>query len=346
MQIGSVPAKFGLTWGANAGGAYIRSVPLSSQIGIQNGAASLNDGFPPDCFTPVGAGGFAPFGQDFNGILNQLSASVQWFQAGASFIYDATFSTNVGGYPKGAVLGNNLGLGVDTVYLNLTDNNTNSPDTAFTSGSQSSLVAENWALCTVAGISTGDIKFRPTAEILPGWIIANATNIGNASSGATQRANADTFALYAWHWNNFSNTQCPVSGGRGATALADFNANKTITVLSMRGTAMMGMDTMQGGTTNLLNNVPITSGSTTTPGSLIGENLHTLIASQIPPLPVTAASGNIINGSTATGNVGAGGTFTVPLNSSFNAVTANSGVTAAGHNTVPFSMLGTVYIKL
>ena len=52
--------------------------------------------------------------------------------------------------------------------------------------------------------------------------------IGDATSGASNRANADTQALYLLLWANISNTWCAVSGGRGATALADFNAHKTM----------------------------------------------------------------------------------------------------------------------
>ena len=79
--------------------------------------------------------------------------------------------------------------------------------------------------------STGDFKFRPTSETLTGWVKANGQTIGSASSGATQRANADTQNLFVYLWSNFSNAKCPVSGGRGATALADFQANKTIRLI-------------------------------------------------------------------------------------------------------------------
>lgn len=72
----------------------------------------------------------------------------------------------------------------------------------------------------------GDIKasFNSTQ---PGWIPLNDGTIGSASSGATTRANADTINLYTVLWS-YSNTICPVSGGRGANAAADFAANKTL----------------------------------------------------------------------------------------------------------------------
>ena len=75
----NVPPKFQIPWG-NAAGApsYIRPIPQSSQIGIQNCAASLTDGFPPLTFIAQSAGGCPPFGQDFNGILQQLSKWSRW----------------------------------------------------------------------------------------------------------------------------------------------------------------------------------------------------------------------------------------------------------------------------
>src|SRR3984885_8365158 len=92
--------------------------------------------------------------------------------------------------------------------------------------------------------STGDVKFRPTSEVLTGWVILNGQTIGSATSGATQRANADTQNLFVYLWTNCTNAHCPVVGGRGGTALADFNANKQITVPDWRDSAPLGRDCM------------------------------------------------------------------------------------------------------
>jgi hypothetical protein len=71
---------------------------------ISNGAASLTDGFPPLTFLAVTAGGVPPFGQDMNGLLNQITAGVRWEQVGGQPVYNATFANAIGGYPNGAVL--------------------------------------------------------------------------------------------------------------------------------------------------------------------------------------------------------------------------------------------------
>ena len=94
--------------------------------------------------------------------------------------------------------------------------------------------------------STGDIKWRPGAEVLPSWVRANGNSIGSATSGATERANADTQTLFVWLWTNCIDANCAVSGGRGATALADFSANKTINTPDMRSSATYGRDCMGG----------------------------------------------------------------------------------------------------
>lgn len=120
------PPKFNIPWGNSAGAAYIRSIPQGSQIGIQNCAASLTDGFPPLTFVPQSAGGCPPFGADFNGILNQVSAWSRWLNAGAPVFYDGAFSSAIGGYPKGTILS---AATFGNFWLSTVDNNTSNPDT-------------------------------------------------------------------------------------------------------------------------------------------------------------------------------------------------------------------------
>jgi hypothetical protein len=92
--------------------------------------------------------------------------------------------------------------------------------------------------------ATGDLLWQPKAGTRAGWVRANGRTIGSASSGATERANADTQALYEFLWNNYSNTLCAVTGGRGANAASDFAANKAIATYSMRGRGPVGLDDM------------------------------------------------------------------------------------------------------
>jgi len=81
---------------------------------------------------------------------------------------------------------------------------------------------------TNTAFTTGDSKLTWKTSADTGWIILNDGTIGSASSGATTRANADTADLYTLFWTVCSNANCAVSGGRGASAAADFAANKTL----------------------------------------------------------------------------------------------------------------------
>lgn len=128
MKASDIPSEtFPIPFADSAGGGYIRQVPVASQIGITNGAASLTDGFPPLNFLPVGSGGVPPFGQDMNGVLNQITQWTRWQNAGALVIYDSGFSAAIGGYPKGAILSSTT---AGNVWLCTVDDNTSNPDAA------------------------------------------------------------------------------------------------------------------------------------------------------------------------------------------------------------------------
>lgn len=106
---------------------------------------------------------------------------------------------------------------------------------------------------TLAGLlglfETGDIKYTFKTTASSGWIMmqgglgigAGAGNtIGNAASGALIRANADCLPLYTLVYNACPDGLAPVSGGRGASAAADFAANKTIAIPYLVGRSPVG----------------------------------------------------------------------------------------------------------
>jgi len=97
---------------------------LSSSASLSPGA-SLVDGLPLVTMTNPLAGGVAPAGADFNGILNYITAFQVWSNAGGQYPFSATLAAAIGGYPLGAVLQLNGGLGcvVSTVNGNSTDPN-------------------------------------------------------------------------------------------------------------------------------------------------------------------------------------------------------------------------------
>jgi hypothetical protein len=337
------PPKFPIPWGSSAGGAYIRSIPESSQIGIQNGAASLTDGFPPLTFVPSEAGGTPPFGQDFNGILNQLSLLAQWQSAGGPIFYDSGFSAAIGGYPKGTVVQSTIVPGFQ--WLSTADNNTNNPDTG----------GANWVQ-NPGQILTGTPQQSLTTTIPYGYVSANGTTIGNASSNATQRADADTQFLFFFIWMVFpTNTLFNSSGGvvaRGADAATDYAANRAIATPNMNGSGLIGADSQDGSSSSLLNGVPIVSGSTTAPGSIIGENFHDLVAAEIPTLTVTAGANAVAAANSGISAFTAGSTgspsASVPQSAGSwgNASLATIGTLGNGHNTVERSFVVYWNLKL
>ncbi|MCB5205005.1 hypothetical protein LH464_21295 [Neorhizobium sp. T786] len=89
---------------------------------------------------------------------------------------------------------------------------------------------------------TGDMKPRYGTGLHSGWVRGNGRTIGSATSGASERANSDTQPLFEWLWNE--DNALVIVGGRGASALADWSANKQLTLPDFRGATFVGLDTM------------------------------------------------------------------------------------------------------
>jgi hypothetical protein len=112
--------------------------------------------------------------------------------------------------------------------------------------------ADGTAVVVVDTVPTGAIQGFARSTAPSGWIKANGQTIGNASSGATNRANADTEALFTVLWNDHDNTILPIqtSSGtattRGVSAAADFAANKRLPVPDYRAEFMRGLDDGRG----------------------------------------------------------------------------------------------------
>jgi len=202
---------------------------------------------------------------------------------------------------------------------------------------------------------TGDMKWRPTSGTLTGWVRANGRTIGSATSGATERANADTQPLYEHLWNNFSNAVCAVTGGRGVSAASDFNANKSIAIYTMRGKGQRGLDDMGSSAAGVL-----TGGTPTVAGSSSGTEKKTIAKENLPSytLPNTldisgSQSGGLVrNLSESKRNVDGGPAANVVDDISFNTTTLSiagsitSGGSGESINTMDPYMLGTFYVKL
>ncbi|WP_374413310.1 hypothetical protein [Novosphingobium colocasiae] len=159
MKQSDLPARFDIPFADGAGPSYIRSIPKDHQAATTTDApASLHDGFPPETFLPVASGGIPPAGADFNGLFNQITAALRWHAAGGLAVYNGGFSSEIGGYPKGAMLASATTAGV--IWVSLADDNTTDPD---------SLSAANWTKQGAAIYST-DIGGNWKRVAPDGWV--------------------------------------------------------------------------------------------------------------------------------------------------------------------------------
>jgi len=214
-------------------------------------------------------------------------------------------------------------------------------------------------------LATGDFKLVYNTGVLSGFVRCNGRTIGNATSGATERANADTSALFSFLYT--ADTNLSVSGGRGASAAADYAASKTLTLPDCKSRTLAGLSDM-GGTD---------SGRLTTTyfgctglvlGCAGGSESTTLTAAQIPSITSANVSQSITvtavknlagtTGSWTNTSVSGGGTtlfaktdvadvtnISSMTGSNSISVTSNN-TSGAAHRTVQPSILVTIYIKL
>lgn len=207
-------------------------------------------------------------------------------------------------------------------------NNTTAASTAYVQGE-----------LALHGIKTGDVKWTLDDTLQAGYVWLNGTSIGSATSGATGRANADTANLYAFMWNKYSDTLCPVATGRGADAATDFAANKALTMLTGNGKVFAMPDTI-GGVTVANLGTGDTGGfaGAATLGASGGEKSHTLITAEIAAHVHTYAG---INAGTTSNNdggatVGAGGP----------AIDTSSTGGGASHNNVQATLVVNAMVAL
>lgn len=168
------------------------TIPVASQIGISNGAASFTDGFPPLTMTPIVAGGIPPAGQDFNGIFNILSQHTTFVNAGGRYRFDAALSTAIGGYPVGFVLQDNSGLNeyVNILAANTTDFNVTPSAIGISWMPYTSLIST-----VVTDPTFVDSSIKPAST---GWVRSAMSAIAIAAGFAVSKTENGYVKLPTW----------------------------------------------------------------------------------------------------------------------------------------------------
>jgi microcystin-dependent protein len=158
-------------------------------------------------------------------------------------------------------------------------------------------------------LDTGDLIFSTKTGARSGFVRANGRTIGSATSGATERANADTQPLYEHLWGAMSDTLAPVAGGRGASAAADFAANKALTLPDAKNRAIFGTGSMGGSASGRITASKVLGSSADAVGASGGTQDKTLVADNIPAhthtFSATTGSGGNHDHGGATGSGGA-----------------------------------------
>ena len=129
-------------------------------------------------------------GKDLNGILNEITAAIQWQQVAGLPIYNGTFSTAIGGYPSGAVLRATSTTGL---WLSTADNNLTNPETG---GAGWKIIANPFNF----GVDTGAVNayivtLSPAQTLVTGMHIAFTTANSNTTTNPTLTINGATINI-------------------------------------------------------------------------------------------------------------------------------------------------------
>lgn len=197
---------------------------------------------------------------------------------------------------------------------------------------------------TATFFSTGDVKLTLKTTPDSGWLLFDDGTFGSATSGSSNSNSVNNLALFTLIFNNLSDTAAPIltSGGGATTRAAQTNAatawaaNCRMSLPKTLGRALAIAGSGSGLTARTL-------------GQTLGEENHTLAASEIPTInssgtiTVTVSGGNTVPSTAQAGanfgntNIAAGGN-TRPINTSgsawaYNTTFVGTGQTMASTNT-------------
>jgi len=354
MQSSNIPTKIPLPFAYNAGVGYKNTIPTASQIGVVNGRASLNDGFPPLNFVPISSGGVPPFGSDVNGILNEITAITQWQQAGGFFFYDSSFSTTIGGYPKGAILQSSSNSGL---WISTAENNTTNPDTGGEGWMSLAFEGSQAITVTTADVTVTQLQSAYPVLIISGaltaarslimpaivgeWIVQNNTTgafnltVKTASGTGVVATQSQSTFLYGDGTNILFADSSKVASFNGRVGTVTLNATDVTTALGYTpiGPNLTGAVTSVGNATTVVTNANLTGavtsvGNAASLGSFTSANLATALTDEtgtgsavfatnpvlVTPNLGTPSAGNLANCSGTATSLSIGGNAATATN--------------------------------
>jgi len=214
---------------------------------------------------------------------------------------------------------------------------------------------------------TGDLKVKYGTGSLTGFVRANGRTIGSATSGGSERANADCQELFEFLWGVDANLS--VSTGRGASANADWVANKNIALPDWRGRVIAGLDDMGNSAAGRLTSTYLGTAATAL-GAAGGEEsnnvilTHTHTADAVADhrhFTVAANTGNttlsLLNRLARFFNDGSNNSYSLSGHSDDASIgltsdggghtpTIQNAGSASAHKLIQPTMLATIYLKL
>jgi hypothetical protein len=137
-------------------------------------------------------------------------------------------------------------------------------------------------------LNTGDLVWSYTTAIVPGRVRANGKTIGNATSGGSEFADPSAQNLFQFLWN--ADAKLVVIGGRGLSAINDWNANKAISLPDVNGRTVVGIDGMGSTPSNRLAGISFAIGDAHSLGSTGGAALHVMAPAELVPHTHTATT--------------------------------------------------------
>lgn len=230
-----------------ANGATPSAIP-SAPTGTN--AASLTEGIPAVCSTPLGTGGLPVRRADFNN-LGYLATSNQFFQQnGGVYSYSSDVATAIGGYPSGARLWATIG-GQTVICRSLVNNNSLNPAT--------NIDGVNWTI---------DIPVRPK-------FIKIASHSSQSLTQTTTTTAATTFTLSGFAGTGLDTKRitslkvlCSMMGDSGGDGVCTITATAGSDTITIFGSVIAAPNNDSFGASALID-VPINDGQTSTTISIV-----------------------------------------------------------------------------